>query len=284
MKKIIKKFFIMKAILKYFTAIIFASSLCSIPCSAMKPFNMFRFSFSQIEDSLLTDPEILFDAYATDLAGYDTEISIPSGFTPRDLRPAKSYTSKLSGSPNFLSQTYPLGLEADNNEAMILFPHLFFDGGNATLRLGNEIEKEIRAVKRDRDLDVNHLVDIYDVRDRSGYANADTVAIYELTTDGTDALFSDRYPHCIGIYLRKSDHPALLLKLLLSDEGYANKNDYVSTLFEHINYGRNFTPLTFIERQLKGYYTDLAFPSTTNCPTKSHPIMDKLPAYNYFKE
>lgn len=253
-------------------------------CSAKSNSDGFRRSFYQTADSLLKTPDDLFAEYAKDLAGYNTEISIPAGFKPVDLRPAKRYFEKSSGSPYYTNEIYSLGLEADNNDAMILLPNLFFDGGNATLRRGREIESEIRAVHNNPDLDINPYVDIYDVRNRSGYANADTVAIYELNAHKADALFSDRYPHCIGIYLRKSHHPAILLKLLLSDEGYANKNDYVNTLFNHINYGRNATPLILIEYQLKDYYTDLGLPSIPDQPYKARPIMDDLPKINYFKK
>lgn len=125
---------------------------------------------------------------------------------------------------------YPLGLDADNSEALILLPTLFFDFGNETLRRGMEIEKELRTAYRDCDLDVNDLVEIYDVRKKEGYANADTMAVYEFLTADAKSLYADSYEYCVGLYLRKLSHPALLIKILLTPEGYAHKNDYIRTV------------------------------------------------------
>lgn len=148
---------------------------------------------------------------------------------------------------------------------MLLFPELFFDFGNETLRRGLEIESEIRATHGDCDLDVNPYVEIYDVRKQKGYANADTVAFYEFDLDSVLSPYVDtsRFKHCVGVYLRAKTHPALMLKIIMNDDGYAKKDDYVRILLDNI--------------ELEGVYTDLGFPSIYQHPYKAQPQMDQLP-------
>lgn len=238
-----------------------------------------RMSFSEVEDSLLTSPQKVFEEYCNDLSEYDSKLSMPAGFHPVDMRPVNFFIAHSPCFPSIPQSRYPLALEADNGEAALLFPELFFDFGNETLRRGLEIESEIRTMHGDCDLDVNPYVEIYDVRKQKGYANADTVAFYEFDLDSVLSPYVDtsRFKHCVGVYLRAKRHPALMLKIIMNDEGYAKKDDYIRTLLDNIEFGEGAARLTMIEWQLEGVYTDLGFPSIYRHPYKAQPQMDQLP-------
>lgn len=238
---------------------------------------MIRMSFSEAEDSTLIAPIDIFTEYANDLNEYDTKISIPDNFEPVDLRASSFYINSSPCFPNTPQSIYPLGLQNLDKSVMMLFPTLYFDMGNETLRRGTEIEKEIRADFKECDLDINPYVSIYNVKGKKDFANADTIAIYEISPKNCSALYADTYPYCVGIYLRKADHPALLLKLLLNNDTYKDKEEYIRLFLDNVKYGKTATRLTMIEQQLKGHYTDLGFPSVPRHPYKAQPIMDEIP-------
>lgn len=253
------------------------TTLLSYCANAKSTTGMIRMSFSQAEDSTLISPIDVFNEYANDLKEYDTDIRIPDNFEPVDLRSESFYISSSPCFPNTPQSTYPLGLQNQDKSVMMLFPMIYFDMGNETLRRGAEIEKEIRADFKDCELDVNSYVSIYNVKGLNNFANAATVAIYEINPKNCSALYADSYPYCIGLYLRKADHPALLLKLLLNKETYEDKDKYIRLFLDNINYGDMATRLTMIEQQLRGIYTDLGFPSVPRHPYKAQPIMDECP-------
>ena len=236
---------------------------------------MIRMSFSQAEDSTLITPMDVFNEYCGDLKEYDTKITIPDNFEPVDLRASSFYISSSPCFPNTPQSIYPVGLQNADKSVMMLFPMLCFDLGNETLRRGLEIENEIRTDFQDCELDINPHVSIYNVKKQKNFANADTVAIYELNPTNCSALYADSYPYCVGVYLRKAEHPGLLLKLLLNKETYRDKEKYIRLMLDNIEFGNNSTRLTPIERQLKGYYTDLGYPSVPRHPYKAKPIMDE---------
>ncbi|MDE5568476.1 MAG: hypothetical protein K2I89_04200 [Muribaculaceae bacterium] len=237
---------------------------------------IFRMSFSEAEDSTLITPMSVFNEYKNDLSDCDTKITIPNDFEPIDLRTSSFYIRSSPCFPDTPQSIYPLGLQNRDKSVMMLFPTLYFDMGNETLRRGAEIEKEIRANFKDCDLDVNPYVAIYNVKGKKNAANADTLAIYELNPKNCSALYSEEFPYCIGIYLRKAEHPGLLLKLLLNKDTYTDKEKYIKLMLDTIKYGDNSTRLTMIEEQLKGHYTDLGFPSVPRHPYKAQPVMDEI--------
>lgn len=249
---------------------------------AKEPPAMPRMSFSEVADSTLTTPEIVFKVYNKDLNDYDVNITIPEDYHPVDRRNTRFFISRYSCWPSPQS-FYPLALESDDCEAMFLYPTLFFDHGNLTLRKGLEIEAELRAAYEDCELDINPYVDIYDVRNMNGFANADTVAIYEFKLDSivAPAIDTQRYKHCIGVYLRSKKHPALLLKIALSDKAYPCKDKYIRLLLDNVEFGDINTRLSAIETQLTNIYTDLCFPTIVrwggNSLAALQPVMDELP-------
>ena len=246
-------------------------------CANAKGFpGMIRMSFSQAEDSTLITPIDVFNEYCSDLKEYDTKITIPDNFEPVDLRDSFFYISSSPCFPNTPQSIYPVGLQNADKSVMMLFPMLYFDMGNETLRRGLEIEKEIRTDFQDCELDINPHVSIYNVKKQKNFANADTVAIYELNPTNCSALYADSYPYCVGVYLRKAEHPGLLLKLLLNKETYRDKEKYIRLLLDNIGYGDSSTRLSMIEQQLKGHYIDLGFPSVRRHPYRAQPKMDEF--------
>lgn len=67
----------------------------------------------------------------------------------------------------------------------------------------------------------------------------DTVVIYELDLLFNDVPYMDAYRHCIGVYLRKYAHPALLTKIMLTDAAYEHKDKYIGMLLDNISYGNH---------------------------------------------
>lgn len=266
--------------------------LClTLTCYAIREPKL-RMSFYMVEDdSTLIIPERVYKEYSNDLSEYDIELSIPEGFKPISFITAGSklgmrFFEHSDCFPNVPNTFYPLGLESGEQDAMFLYPALYFDFGNQTLRLGNEIETELRAVHKDCELDVNPYVDIFDVRKLKGFANADTVAIYDFRPDSflSPGIDTARFKHCVGVYLRSKNHPALLLKILLTDEGYINKDEYIGLLLDNVKYGELGGLLSSIENQLTNHYTDLCFPSvlpryreSSKFDSAKEPVMDELP-------
>lgn len=204
------------------------------------------------------EPELRYDKYRRELKDYDIELTMPEGFTSIDMR-GRNFGLIPSLCPSmFIDKIYPVGLESDDNEAVFLYPTILFDADWQTLQNGYYIENELRAVHKDIDLDVRPLVDVYSLDDMSIYADADTVAIYLLDFP---MPFLDRYWHCIGVYLRKYGHPAMLMKIALNDAGLENKEEYLRKLLSTVKYGSNPVPtLVERERNLNGR-KDLDFPT-----------------------
>ena len=96
-------------------------------------------------------------------------------------------------------------------------------------------------------------------KDLPQYANADTAVVYTLEFDYLNPFIN--YRHCVGVYLRKYGHPALLLKIALTDEGLKNKDKYIRQLLDNVRYGDEINPIIELQEQRLGSVRDLDFPS-----------------------
>lgn len=232
----------------------------TIPVMTQRTSLMFAKSNGQDGDSRMKQ-------YAEELAACDLTIGVPEGFHAIDLRGRQYINTNISKnwptSGLKLTGLPVVALEADNNEAVFLYPMCIFPEPNDTtgamvqmVRSGSQIESELRYNRGDMELDVRPLIEIVSDDDMSGYANADTAVIYAFDFKRP---FLDRYSHCVGIYLRKYAHTPLLLKIALAREGLRNKDKYIRQLLDNISYGDQPNPALIRCENLKG--EELDFPS-----------------------
>lgn len=202
--------------------------------------------------------QITHKQYLDQLKTYDINLLSIVGFDTIDMRGRDKI-----GTPLYrvlkINKKYVLGLENARRSVLILFPEI--QGGENILRQGEYIENEIRTNNRDLNLDIRPEINIIAREDMKEFAFADTAVIYELDFMYNDVPYLNAYRHCIGIYLRKYAHPALVLKIMLTDEGYVKKENYIRMLLRNIQYGTNPAPaLIELEERQKDHH-DLDFPS-----------------------
>lgn len=216
-------------------------------------------------------PEEIFNMYARQLGDIDITVTKPSGY--KDMR--MNATSRNQFFNNKVGNAVcQIGLQSPDEHAVILLPVVFLNFGVPSLQEGTTVEYELRQYNNDGNLDITPLLNIIAQDDMSQYANADTAAIYSFELKEPYLSYMGRYNHCIGIYLRKYGHPALLLKIAVDDEGLKNKEVYLRQLFDNIHYGDKETPLTPYENKLR--YRDLVFPSGKNVHTRPEDFRFKL--------
>lgn len=195
---------------------------------------------AQIQDS-----ELYFEFAAKQ----DIDLSTPQGFKETIGIPGTNWGLVIN--PNYkpayhapgpIGWPYHVLLESDKHDYAILLP-VIIPGAPITdgplVGLGNIVIDEIQASHNDSDYDISKDVTIISKPDMSQYAMADTVVIYPVNLHEP---FLGKYNNCIGVYLRKYAHPALLCKILLSDKGMANKDDAIKALLNSIRYGEHIRP------------------------------------------
>lgn len=221
-----------------------------------------------------------FEQYVSLLKdNYDVSITKPESFSVIDLRGRDDI-----GKNNINSNWHGVGhdmrhiiartaIEADNEDAAFIYPrHSYFKAMLPPLRAAKDFEFELRNSRDNMEFDVTPLLTIIAEDDMSQYANADTAVIYEFDFQNK---FLGRYQHCIGIYLQKAAHPALLLKIALNDKGYEKKDDYIRLMLDNIRYGDSPNKLlVYNENAIKGT------PSEFNFPTHNHKCSGILPSIN----
>ncbi len=205
-------------------------------------------------------PEDKFCAYSNQLKEVDVYLKKPEGYKsiPMDAQCRLFFFTSIANP----SAYYQIGLQSSDGKAMMLFPMVLMNFGVQSLQQGRDIESDLRIYNSDRNLDINPMIEVISNKDMSRFANADTAVIYSFELSEPYVPFMERYNHCVGVYLRKYGHPALLLKLVLDDEGYKDKDAYLSELLSSVRYGDNETWLTPFEKEIKT--PDLSFPSGEN--------------------
>ncbi|MCH5216256.1 MAG: hypothetical protein J1F10_04895 [Muribaculaceae bacterium] len=196
------------------------------------------------------------------LKNYDTQISKPEGFVEVDMR-GRMLSDYISDEGLTFNDS-PIAYESINNDAVILYPYIFSEKIRNFIKASNVIERELRSINNNPTLDVMPLLDIISNADMSQYSNADTVVIYEFNFIKP---FLNEYPRCVGIYLRKYGHPALLFKIAIKSEDDVMKDMYIKNILKTIIYGNDSNPdLIQLENQYSAIH-DIMFPSTPRINT-----------------
>lgn len=177
--------------------------------------------------------------YINDAADNDVTIKIPDGFKARKLDGDKElvinpgFHTRLQLPNGSIGWIYQIILESADGNCAILMPIAFFKPGTVTA-LGSHVKNEIKASQNDIHCDLKKHLNLITGPDMSRYSMADTAAVYPLNMS---TPYLGKYNNCTGVYLRKFAHPAMIIKILMTDEGLAHKEKYLKTLFDSITYG-----------------------------------------------
>lgn len=172
----------------------------------------------------------------------DVEISYPEGFHVVDVNGAdvlvvnKNYkpADALYESDRVIA-LHPVALESDSGDCVLLYPVV----SSTIPMLHGTPERELQAAFGDKKKDVSGSVKKIKLDDMSGYSNADVAYIYDMILPEP---YLGKYSNCTGVYLRKYAHPALLMKVIVTDDGVAKKEEYLNKLLGSVRYGNAVTP------------------------------------------
>ncbi|MDE6638064.1 MAG: energy transducer TonB [Muribaculaceae bacterium] len=209
--------------------------------------------------------------YVELLKQHDVYVTLPQNYSPASIRGLSNVRTSIGRNEENMSvHCNPIDIEAiveeDSCKAAICYPQLKLDvpGRSEPIFLSgvhgsSKIEADLRMIHEDMHLDVRPFVKIIAEDDMSKYANADTVAIYEFPLP----RFMDIYTQGIGIYLRKKNHPAILLRIMYNPAYEQNKDKLIRTALENIRFGDNPSD-TFVQLEKKDMEyrrQDFLFPS-----------------------
>ncbi len=218
------------------------------------------------------DTDKAYNNYVEFLRQHDVNITLPQNYSPVSIR-GLSYVKESigNGDENLNPHCNPIDIAAivedDSCKVAICYPQIKIDIPSRSEPIylsgvhgSSKIEADLRMIHEDMHLDVRPLVKVVSEGDTLRYANADTVAIYEFPLR---KHFMDTYTQGIGIYLRKKNHPALLLRVMYNHKSEKDKDNIIRTVLENIHYGDNPSD-TFVELEKKDMefrQKDFLFPS-----------------------
>ena len=213
------------------------------------------------------DTEKVYNDYVELLRQHDVYINLPQNFTPACIRGLSEVKQSIGRGEEFLNiDCDPIDIgaivEEDSCRVAICYPQMI---ANFTLPFymwkvhgSRWIESDLRMIHNDMHLDVRPMINIIAEEDMSQYANADTVATYEFDMHHS---FMDNYSRGVGIYLRKKNHPAMLLRLMFNYRSFQDKDKYIRQALDNIRFGDNPSE-TFVElEKKKSGRADFSFPT-----------------------
>ena len=183
------------------------------------------------------------DLYAHYLKDMDIVFSAPTNFRLKEKSTDK--VRIFSPNPDYKSTkvqglvgggAYAPAYFSEKNDAMILYPVLInYDWVCPDYK----IEGELFAAYSDDALDCTPYVHRFQGNGLSPETNVDWIIMYEFENPvAVDSV----YTHCVGIALRKRNHFAMPIKLLLTEEGLKNKEQYIKSVLGSVKYGDNTQP------------------------------------------
>lgn len=231
------------------------------------------------------DTDKAYNDYVELLKQHDVFITLPPNYTPASIR-GLSYVKESIGRGGELLNIdcNPVDIEAivedDSCKVAICYPQIILNFPGApkpyyvsSVHGSNKIESDLRMIHNDMHLDVRPMINIIAEEDMSQYANADTVATYEFDLRNSHR-FMDNYTRGVGIYLRKKNHPALLLRLMFNYRSFQDKDKYIRQALDNIRFGENPSE-TFVELEKQD-----SGRSDFNFPTKYRMFTGILPDIN----
>lgn len=216
------------------------------------------------------DPNMVYNDYVEFLRQHDVYITLPPNYSPASIRGLSNVRESIgNGDENINRFCMPVDIgaivEDDSCKVAICFPQIKLDIPDrsepiylSSVHGSSKIESDLRMIHEDMHLDVRPFVKIIAEEDMSQYSNADTVAIYEFPLR---KHFMDIYTEGVGIYLRKKNHPGLLLRAMYNHQAEKDMDKIIRTVFDNIHFGENPSD-TFVELEKKEFLLkDFLFPS-----------------------
>lgn len=217
------------------------------------------------------DTDKAYNDYVELLRQHDVFITLPQNYTPVNIRGLSDVKISIgSGIENLSIDCMPTDIEAivedDSCRVAICYPQvrIIFPGESGphytwSTHGSRGIESDLRMVYDNMNLDVRDKINIIAEEDMSRYANADTVAFYEFNMPGHN--FMDNYTKGIGIYLRKKNHPSMLLRVMYNQNSLREKDRLIREALDNIRYGDNPSEY-FVELEKKSSgQSDFSFPT-----------------------
>ncbi len=176
------------------------------------------------------------DSYISSLDSLDINFTPPENF---ELISRTNEKSGLLFSPNTeYRSSYYEGIvgssligpafESNTKDALIVYPVALEVYGMSPDYL---VESELISAYGNDTINISPLIKTISNPEIN---NADHFIVYEFET--SDAKWSE-YKHCVGLALRKGNHFAFPIKILINDNGLQEKDKYIDIALRSVKYG-----------------------------------------------
>lgn len=173
---------------------------------------------------------------------FGVKTMVPAGFLVCEgWKNAISYTPNQSWkscgeSPSGSSYLYSNAMISRDAESMLLLPYLLFAKGDKAVADRSAFDLCRKQYGNERNMAIccqtggaepaSNLEALGGV-EAQAWGNADSVYIADLPVS-TPCV--KRFTHCVGIYMAKSQHVPIYIKLLLTDKGYAQRSQILGRI------------------------------------------------------
>lgn len=195
--------------------------------------------------------EVYMDIYRKDMQQLDIRFDAPENFKlintipqrPFWFCPNREYKSDITYGALGTGQYAPPYIST-SGDAIVLYPLQIYYQSPVIPDI--IIELELIGAHANDSLDCTDLVRRIPGNQVPGNTNADWVTFYEYEVAQP---IEGKYRHCVGIALRKWRHHSVCIKLIMSDDGLKNKEEYIGNVLNSIRYGN--TPLEYLRNSEK---------------------------------
>lgn len=184
--------------------------------------------------------EEYLQAYAASMDSLDISITCPTDFEPYAspdiiFCPDTSYRAEYYNLGGIIGFSFVgPAFVSPSKDAVILYP-LCVDN-EIGMSPAWQMEKEMIAAHRNEFIDITGM---FTVTEDTGDTNADWILQYDYDVATPEW---GEHPHCVGLALRKKNHYAMPIKLLLNDEGLKHKDEYIALALASVKYGDHPNP------------------------------------------
>lgn len=171
------------------------------------------------------------DVYITRPHGFNRAVKVTSFEYLLSINPDYQPSNAIREGERRISMPAVL-LFSDDEESVI-----FYEGLDIISPAINRkwVTEEIQVALGDETVDVSDSIKVLSRKeDMAGYANADSAYIYRLTLPQP---YLNKYRHCLGVNLCKYAHPAIRVRILMTDNGLGKADEHLSELMKTIRYG-----------------------------------------------
>ena len=171
---------------------------------------------------------------------YDVVIKAPAGYELVNDS-IDDYRTFMVAEPNGnavgTACSHPMIYKSSDDNALLLFPLL--DIGAQQMQ--GYLEYEAHCISEGPYSEISGTFREFTKDEALKKCNADKGLIYDvkLRKPFTKAFKSnvDKYDYCIGVYLEKYLHPVIRIKILLTEDGYKEKEKHLNALLSCFYYG-----------------------------------------------